>query len=260
MLSALTLSDDLERISAAAAGFAASGERVVGILPTEPLGAGRVYLCAYESDGGEHLWLALDDLGAPVESRRVLHDAASLAALCEVAEETAGGGDLPGLRATLADLREREAPEGIDAAEEAAAALEQALQAEPRLATAEYLDALGVASRRLEQSAWRGQRFAVRRCAAAGDARGGGACVGGRAALQGAALLIVFQAGGASSTSRTLRASSSGRYGFSRNAVRRLGDAVADDRVGRVAGGEEHLQRRPRREPLRRARGRSCPA
>jgi hypothetical protein len=152
MLSAVTLSDDLERIGAAAAGFAAPGERVVGIVPTEPLGAGRVYLCAYESEAGEHLWLALDDVGAPVESRRTLHDAASLAALCEVAEETAGGGDLRELRATLADLREREAPVGIEEAEQAAAALEAALQAEPRLATTAYLDGLGVASRRLEKA------------------------------------------------------------------------------------------------------------
>ena len=146
------MSDDLERIAAVAAGFAAAGERVVGILATEPLGMGRIYLCAYESDAGEHLWLALDEIGAPVESRRALHDAASISALCEVAEETAGGGDLQELRATLADLREREAPEGIEEAEEAAAALGQVVQAEPRLATTAYLDALGVASRRLERA------------------------------------------------------------------------------------------------------------
>ena len=152
MLTVVTLTDDLERIADAAAGFAAPGERVVGILATEPLGTGRVYLCAYESDAGGHAWLALDDLGAPVESRRVLHDAASLAALCEIAEETAGGGDLPELRASLADLREREAPAGIQAAEEAAVALERTLQPEPRLATTAYLDALGVASRRLEKA------------------------------------------------------------------------------------------------------------
>jgi hypothetical protein len=148
----VTLSDDLERIASAAAGYAGDGERVVGILATEPLGTGRVYLCAYQSDAGEHQWLALDDLGARVESRRVLHDAASIAALCEVAEETAGGGDLKALRATLAELREREAPEGIEEAEQAASELEQALQPEPRLATTAYLDALGVASRRLEKA------------------------------------------------------------------------------------------------------------
>jgi len=148
----VTLSDDLGRIAAVAASFAAPGERVTGILAAEPLGAGIVYLCAYESEEGGHLWLALDVLGAPVESRRVVHDAASLAALCEVAEETAGGGDLAALRGTLADLREREAPEGIEEAEAAALGLEQTLEPEPRLATTGYLDALGVASRRLEHA------------------------------------------------------------------------------------------------------------
>jgi hypothetical protein len=152
MLAFVALSDDLDRIAAVASTFAAPGERVTGILAAEPFGAGRVYLCAYESDGGEHAWLALDDLGAPVESRRLVHDVASLAALCEVADETAGGGDVAELRATLADLREREAPEGIEEAEQAALALEQALLPEPRLATTAYLDELGVASRRLERA------------------------------------------------------------------------------------------------------------
>ena len=148
----MTLSDDLDRIASVAASLASPGEHVAGILAAEPLGAGIVYLCAYESEEGAHTWLALDVLGAPVESRRVVHDAASLAALCEVAEETAGGGDLTALRATLADLRRREAPEGIEEAETAALVLEQTLQPEPRLATTAYLDALGVASRRLEQA------------------------------------------------------------------------------------------------------------
>jgi len=148
----VALSDDLERIAVAADSFAAPGERVTGILAAEPLGAGRVYLCAFESAAGEHTWLALDDLGKPVESRRLVHDAASLAALCEVADETAGGGDLAALRATLAELRERESPEGIEDAEQAALELEQAIQPEPRLASTAYLDALGVASRRLEHS------------------------------------------------------------------------------------------------------------
>jgi hypothetical protein len=147
----VALSDDLERIAAVAASFAAPGERVTGILAAEPLDAGRVYLCAYESADG-HAWLALDGDGRPVVSRRLVHDAASLAALCEVAEETAGGGELAALRATLAELREREAPEGIEEAEEAALELEQTIQPEPRLATAAYLDALGAGARRLEQA------------------------------------------------------------------------------------------------------------
>jgi hypothetical protein len=147
----MTLSDDIERIAAAAAAFAAPAERVVGILAAEPLGGGRIYLCAYAS-GGEHCWLALDEAGAPVANRETVRQAASLAALCEVAEESAGGGDLAELGARLAELREREAPEGIDEAEQAAAALAETLEDEPRLATTDYLDRLGAASRRLEQA------------------------------------------------------------------------------------------------------------
>jgi hypothetical protein len=153
----MALSDDLERIAEAAAVFASPAERVVGILAAEPLGpqgtgTTRIYLCAYASDDGEHGWLGLDDTGTPVASRERVRQAASLAALCEVAEESAGGGDLGELRARLAELREREAPEGIEEAEQAAAALAATLQGEPRLATTDYLDRLGAASRRLEQA------------------------------------------------------------------------------------------------------------
>ncbi len=147
----MALSDDLERIAGVAATFAAPGERVAGILVAEPLGIGRIYLCAYESDGG-HAWLAFDAAGAAVADRQAVHGAASLSGLCEIAEESAGGGDLPELIARLAELREREAPEGIEAAEEAAKALAATLEPEPRLATTEYLDRLGAASRRLEQA------------------------------------------------------------------------------------------------------------
>jgi hypothetical protein len=147
----MALSDDLERIAAAAAAFAQSGELVEGILAAEPQEGERVYLCAFESGDG-HAWLALDDEGCPLAGRRLVRDAASLAALCEIAEESAGGGDLPELRARLAELRETEAPEGIEEAEEAAAALAATIQPEPRLATNAYLDALGVAARRLERS------------------------------------------------------------------------------------------------------------
>jgi hypothetical protein len=147
----MALSDDLERIAPAAAAFAAPGERVAGIVAAQPLGEGRIYLCAYASDSG-YGWLALDEAGEPVATRETVRQAASLAALCEVAEESAGGGDLDELRARLAELREREAPEGIESAEQAAAALAETLQGEPRLATTVYLDRLGAASRRLEQA------------------------------------------------------------------------------------------------------------
>lgn len=147
----MPLSDDLERIAAAAAAFASPGEQVAGVVAAEPLGSTRIYLCAYESGEG-HAWLALDDAGRPVGDRRLVREAVSLAALCELAEETAGGGDVAALRARLAELRATEAPEGIEAAEAAAAALADAIEPEPRVATTAYLDALGVAARRLEQA------------------------------------------------------------------------------------------------------------
>lgn len=148
----MSLADDLERIARAAADFAGAGERVAGILAAEPLDLGRVYLCAFEGAGGERAWLGLDAEGRPIASSHAVRQAASLAALCEVAEETAGGGDLGELRARLREIRETEAPEGIEEAEHAAAALAAALQGEPRLATDEHLDRLGAAARRLEQA------------------------------------------------------------------------------------------------------------
>jgi hypothetical protein len=148
----MALTDDLERIAQAAAPFAAPGERVAGILAAEPLDLGRVYLVAYATTEGGHGWLALDGDGRPLESRRAVREAVSIAALCEVAEETAGGGDLPELRARLAEIRETEAPVGIEEAEEAAAGLAGTLEAEPRLASTDYLDRIGVAVRRLEHA------------------------------------------------------------------------------------------------------------
>jgi hypothetical protein len=146
----MAVAEDVARIAVAAADFAAPGEEVGGVLVVDTLGR-RVYLCAFESAGGRS-WLALDDDAQPVTERRLVGEAASLAALCEVAEESAGGGDLPQLRARLAELRETEAPEGIEEAETAAAALAETLEPEPRVASSAYLDAIGSASRRLEQT------------------------------------------------------------------------------------------------------------
>jgi hypothetical protein len=146
----MAVADDVARIAAAAAAFVGPGEEVGGVLVAETLGR-RVYLCAFESAGGR-TWLALGDDAQPLTERRLVREAASLAALCEVAEESAGGGDLPELRARLAELRETEAPEGIEEAEAAAAVLAETLQPAPRVASSGYLDAIGSASRRLEQT------------------------------------------------------------------------------------------------------------
>jgi hypothetical protein len=148
----MDLAGELARIARAAAAFAARGEHVSGVLVAEPLDFGRVYLCAYENEAGERGWLGLDAEARPIANARAVREAASLAALCELAEETAGGGDLPALRARLAELRTTDAPEGIELAESAAAELAGTLQAEPRVATTEYLDRIGTAVRRLEQA------------------------------------------------------------------------------------------------------------
>jgi hypothetical protein len=147
----VALSDDLERIAARAETFAVPDEHVSGIVAAEPLDTGRVYLCAYEAPGG-HAWLAFDADSEPVASRHVVRAAASLSGLCEIAEESAGGGDVPQLLARLAELQATEAPAGIEEAVEAARALAATLEPEPRLATTGYLDRLGAASRRLEQA------------------------------------------------------------------------------------------------------------
>jgi hypothetical protein len=144
------LEEEIAAARAAAVRHAEGGEELVGVVPAEPGGA-RVYLCAYSRDG-ESAWLALDESGRPVTDRGVVRDAVSIAAMCELAEESAGGGDLGDLRARLVELRLTEAPEGIEEAEEAAAELAATIAAPPRVASVAYLDAIGRAAGRLEQA------------------------------------------------------------------------------------------------------------
>jgi hypothetical protein len=146
----MTVAEGVGRIASAAAAHAEPGEELAGVVVTETLGR-RVYLCAFESADGRG-WLALGDDAEPLIDRRIIREAASIAALCEVAEESAGGGNLTELRARLAELRETDNPEGIEEAEAAAASLADVLEPEPRVASEAYLDAIGSASRRLEQT------------------------------------------------------------------------------------------------------------
>ena len=146
------LTEELERIAAAAEGHAAPGETLAGILAAEPQPGEHVYLCAFRRDGEGEAWLALDAGGTGVTSRQAVRDAASIAALCELAEEVAGGGDLDDLLSRLLALRLTEAPAGIEEAEEAARNLQHTIEPAPRLASPAYLDRLGQATRRLEQA------------------------------------------------------------------------------------------------------------
>ena len=144
------LEAEIAEARALAEGYVGAGEELVGVVPAEPAGI-RVYLCAYQGDGDES-WLAFDGGGKPVAERGLVRDAVSIAALCELAEESAGGGNLAELRASLAELRITEAPEGIEAAEAAAAELEETILPAPRVATIAYLDTIGRAAARLEES------------------------------------------------------------------------------------------------------------
>jgi hypothetical protein len=141
---------ELERVVAAAAALAGPDEVLSAVIPTEPRPGGRVYLCAF--DGPARTWAALDADGLLVTERAAVREAVSIAALCELAEESAGGGKLEELRRELVAVRVTEHPEGIEEAEEAALELERTIERAPRVASPGYLDALGAAVRRLEQS------------------------------------------------------------------------------------------------------------
>ena len=120
-----------------------------GVVPAQAEPDERTYLCAFVR-GEERTWLVLDDEGAEVTSSEVVRRTASIIALCELAEERAGGGDLQDLRGQLVALRLTENPEGIEEAEEAALELERTIGSPPRLAEPAYLDRVGAAARRLE--------------------------------------------------------------------------------------------------------------
>lgn len=145
----MALSDDLRRAAEAAVRYADAGEELSGIIPAEPASGVRVYLCAYTLDS-RRTWLVVDDDGHAVESRGLVRDTVSIAALCELAEETAGGGDLDELSGRLVALRLTDAPAGIEEAEAAVRALQHTVGEAPQLASPVRLDDLGRATRRLE--------------------------------------------------------------------------------------------------------------
>lgn len=147
----MSLEEELSAASDAAVAHAEEGEELVAVIPTEPGSGARVYLCAYDR-AGERTWLALDAAGEPVADRTLVRDAVAIAALVELAEESAGGGNVGELRAQLVELRLTDNPEGIEEAEVAAAELQAAIRQPPRVASVPYLDELGLAAAKLEQA------------------------------------------------------------------------------------------------------------
>lgn len=145
------LADDLQRAAELAGAHVDDGAHVAGVIATEPEPGRRVYLCALDDPDGYRSWLAVRDDGSAVASRTELREAVSIAALCEVASDAAGGGDLEVLLRRLAELRASESPPGIEEAERAAKALREILSDAPQVASPERLDEIGAATRRLER-------------------------------------------------------------------------------------------------------------
>ena len=145
----MSLEAELTAAAGAASAFGADGEELAGVIAAEPLGGRRTYLCAYRA--AEQVgWLVLDRQGRPVSDASLIKETASIVATCELAEESAGGGDLPSLRARLVEIREEDDPIGIDEAERAAEELERTISVTPRVASPSYLDEIGAAVRQLE--------------------------------------------------------------------------------------------------------------
>jgi hypothetical protein len=143
--------DELDRAVGAARGHGDAGDVVSAVLPTEPEPGRRVYLCAFDGADGFRSWLAVDGEGRIVADRAELRSAISIAALCEVAADAAGGGDVDELIARLEELRAREGPPGFVSALEAARELRRVLGEPPELASGARLDEIGAATRRLEK-------------------------------------------------------------------------------------------------------------
>jgi len=143
----MALTDDLARIAVAAAEHGP----VSGVLAAEPGRGRRLYLIAFGGDD-DRAWLVLDDEGVPIARRDDVRDTASIVAMCELAGDLAGGGDLETLRSQLAQVRMVEQPPGIEEAEEAALVLERTIGAPPRVATPRFLDEVGAATMALERA------------------------------------------------------------------------------------------------------------
>lgn len=147
----MELATDIERIAGVAAGLAPDGAGVAAVLPAEPTPGTRAYVCAFACDGdATRSWVVLDEAGRTVTGRRAVRAAVSIAALCEIAAESAAGGDLDELLAQLVAVRVTEAPEGVEEAEAAVRELQRVLGTPPHRATPERLDEIGAATRRLE--------------------------------------------------------------------------------------------------------------
>lgn len=126
--------------------------RVTGVLAAEPVPGRRDYLVALAAPDGGSRWVALDAQGRPLKRLEEIRSVASIVALCELAGDLAGGGDLAALRQELVRVRVVEGAASVEPAEQAALELEQAIGRPPRVASPAYLDEVGAAAAALERA------------------------------------------------------------------------------------------------------------
>ena len=127
----------------------ADGERAVGQVPDVP----ESEALAFFTRRFDALELEVSLLERRVRSGALPPDdaAGSIKTVRKAVTDANAVGDLDGLLTQLAELREREAPEGIEAAEDAVRRLKEVIGDPPQLASPARLDAIGAAARRLEQ-------------------------------------------------------------------------------------------------------------
>ena len=147
----MSLVDKLSDAAEQAAAHLPENAAVSGALATEHTPGLRVYLCSVDTADGFRHWLAVRKDGSTVADRAELRAAVSIAALCEVAEDVAGGGSLDELVRRLEELRDAEPEQDVSAAIAAARALRAVIGEPPQVATPERLDSIGAATRELER-------------------------------------------------------------------------------------------------------------
>ncbi|MGZ4383514.1 MAG: hypothetical protein ACXVY3_02845 [Gaiellaceae bacterium] len=146
------LAEEIAEIAVVAGTFAEADETLAGIVAAEPAVGSRLYLCAYAGKDEGRSWLGLDADGRPLADRDAVREGVSIAALCELAEETAAGGDVRQLLARIGEIRATDPSVDLETTETAARALASVVEPLPRIATPAYLDRLGAAARDLEQA------------------------------------------------------------------------------------------------------------
>jgi hypothetical protein len=150
----VTLVERLEAAHAAAAGHAAPGEEVVGVLPAEPGTGERVYVLAFSAQPGDEelTYLAIDSRHEPIRDRQLVRDAATILALSERAEEASGAMMGDELIERFSNTAQRLSEIGEEAGAAACAAAVDALRelgaaaAGPRVASPGFLDSVAYAA------------------------------------------------------------------------------------------------------------------